>query len=371
MSSLMVKVIRIDQVVPHPNADRMELAHIGGWQCCTGKGQFRTGDLAIYIPPDAVLPKEFAEQIGVAQYLGNGNRVKTVRLRKEVSQGILIPSNGHREGEDVAEVYGITKWEPPVSPFSGGMQRKFSKKHTPYFPRYTDIENFNYFNTALGDDEEVTITEKLHGTNFRYGIVKGENPYPWYRFLYHRIRDGFGMSCDRLVLEGVEKYVGSHNVVLQEQAGNLYWQAANEQFKFLGSAIPHHLVFFGEIVGPSIQKGYDYGYSGNGFGVYLFDIYDSRTQEYLGVSEFLQTCHGLNLPTVPVLFRGSWGKAKQCLADFRDGKTHTPGAKHIREGCVIRPDVERQAPGLGRVILKAISPDYLIKQDKEGGTDFH
>src|SRR6478672_11878081 len=109
----------------HPNADALELAQVGLYRAVVAKGAFRTGDHAIYIPEQSVLPPELIEEIGLTGRLAGPakDRVKAIRLRGELSQGIVcLPKalNGadlaaaHASGEDFAERLGVTKWVPPV-----------------------------------------------------------------------------------------------------------------------------------------------------------------------------------------------------------------------------------------------------------------
>ncbi len=82
--------LKIDSVGPHPNADRLELARVRGWQTVVRKGMWTEGDECVYVPVHAVLPLELSDKLGVTQYLSKG-RVRAARLRGEVSYGILMP----------------------------------------------------------------------------------------------------------------------------------------------------------------------------------------------------------------------------------------------------------------------------------------
>jgi RNA ligase (TIGR02306 family) len=96
MSSLLVETRVIDQILPHPNADRLELAHIAGWQAIVPKGEYVAGEVVIYIPPDVVIPRDLAGRIGVTNYLveradESGDHVlvtKQIKLRGEPSYGL-------------------------------------------------------------------------------------------------------------------------------------------------------------------------------------------------------------------------------------------------------------------------------------------
>src|SRR5436189_2833731 len=119
MSSLIVEVCRIQAVMPHSNADALELAHIKGWQCVVPKGRFTAGQLIVYIPIDSVLPLALSERLGITRYLSNG-RVRCARLRGEPSFGVVMDAEaGLAEGEDVALRHGITKFIPPLKISSG------------------------------------------------------------------------------------------------------------------------------------------------------------------------------------------------------------------------------------------------------------
>lgn len=107
-------IAEINDIKPHPNADKLELAYIKGWQCIVGKGEFKVGDKVLYIQPDAVIyetmlhptvnagvfSEEDAAKItgsltnkwteGVRRYLAKNGRVKIVTLRGELSNGLIV-----------------------------------------------------------------------------------------------------------------------------------------------------------------------------------------------------------------------------------------------------------------------------------------
>src|SRR5688500_15004179 len=170
MSSLIVEVCRVERVLPHPNADLLELAHIKGWQCVVPRGKYAAGDLVTYVPIDSVLPEPLSERLGVTKYLSNG-RVRCAKLRGEPSFGLIMDREdpAWSEGADVKDVYGITKYVPPLKPSAGDA----APAH-PLFESYTDVENLRNFPSVIADGEDVVVTEKVHGTNCRVGVVEGE-----------------------------------------------------------------------------------------------------------------------------------------------------------------------------------------------------
>src|SRR3972149_2634963 len=112
MSSLVVKVYEIEEIRAHPNADRLDIAVVGGWQCVVGKDTYRAGDKVVYFPPDTLIPRALANQCGVTQYLSfhkdepDMGRIRCTKLRGEPSFGLVLAINDLPIGADVAEVYG-------------------------------------------------------------------------------------------------------------------------------------------------------------------------------------------------------------------------------------------------------------------------
>lgn len=172
MSKLIVEVTPVLEIQNHPNADRLDILRVKGWQVIAsklpdGSSRYKVGDLVIYIPPDAVLTPELAEKLEVTNYCSTvknpitggikGYKVKGIRLRGEPSYGLLMANDGHSEGDDVSEVFNITKWEPPPSHSEDG-----APLH-PLFHRYSDPEHYQNYPDTFPEGTRVVITEKIHG----------------------------------------------------------------------------------------------------------------------------------------------------------------------------------------------------------------
>src|SRR3990167_5044086 len=181
MSSLKVEIIQPDAILPHSNADRLEIAQVKGWQCVVPKGEITVGTWCVYFPIDSILPETIEAKLfgSEAKIKLSNHRIKTVKIRGVVSQGLLVNyrdlfnANDVFLGDDVTKILGVTKYEPPVEiQFKGQQTRK--KQGNPNFSKYTEIENYKNFPNLFQTGDSVWVLEKIHGTNFRAGWVKCE-----------------------------------------------------------------------------------------------------------------------------------------------------------------------------------------------------
>lgn len=335
MSTLIVEVCKIEKVLPHTNADALDLAQIKGWQCVISKGRYAPGDLVIYIPIDAMIPVEHSDRWGITKYLSNG-RVRCARLRGEPSFGVIVERDNPswEEGRDVKDCYGITKYIPPVKISAGD----FEPSH-PLFGEYTDVENLRNFPNIFTEGEEVSVSEKIHGTSCRLGFIEGE----WM---------AGSMSVRRRRPDDL--------------SGSIYWQpmglpGVQELLAFLGET-HRQVILYGEVFGSKVQS-LNYGVTGAS-GFRAFDLLADG--KYLDPEEFAALCVRFGVPAVPVLYRGPY--ALETIKALSEGTT-TLGADHIREGVVVRPVRERTDPKVGRVCLKYIGDPYLFAKNVSDSND--
>ncbi|WP_067541447.1 RNA ligase (ATP) [Nocardia crassostreae] len=362
MSTLQVAVERLT-VHPHTNADRLELAQVGLYRAVVAKGQFTTGDFAIYIPEQAVLPEALIEELGLTGKLAGSqkNRVKIVRLRGEISQGIVaLPAAladvdlaaAEADRTDFAELLGITKWAPPVPVAMSGQVES-----APDLIRWIDVENIKRYPDIFEPGEAVVATEKIHGT----------------ACLMTYLRDG-----DQVLVSS--KGLGGQSLALTPTDGNLYWRAIRqfglvEAARKLSEALGLTRVgFFGEVFGAGVQD-LHYGAAAahdETLGFALFDVVVDPAPEpvrWLAHAEIGTVLGdlGITVPRVPVLYEGPYD-AELLLALAEGKETVSGSAANIREGLVVRPVVEPQSPILGgRAIGKIVSNAYLLR---DGGTEY-
>lgn len=338
MSSLIVPIAEIDAIKAHPNADRLEIAVIKGWQVIVGKGTYQPGDSVVYVPPDAVVPVEWSDRWDVTKYLSKG-RVRCAKLRGEPSFGFTV-STDHLPfplpvGENVADFFGITKYEPPFKPST----EDAAPEH-PLFSKYTDIENLRHFPDVLQAGEEVVATEKIHGGNVRIGAIDGEIMAGSHRLRRKRPDDlASSLYWFPLTLPGVESLLTA-----------------------LG-ADHKQVILYGEVYGrvQSLHYGIE-----NGVAFRAFDLLVDG--KYLDWDTLVALCGHHGVPTVPVVYQGPFS-LDQVKADS-EGKTLV-GGTHYREGVVVHPVIERHDERVGRVILKYVSDTYLLggKDEQDGTVD--
>ena len=340
------------RVAPHPNADRLELAVVGGFRSVIAKGSYVDGDLAAYIPEGAVCPDWLIADLGLEGRLAGKkrNRVKAVRLRGVLSQGLVYPVRDGRirdqsvaEGDEVTALLELVKYEPPI-PIA--MQGEVAPAHSATL--HYDIENFKKYPHEFQEGEPVVVTEKLHGTWCCLGWHPGPGP----------IVTSKGMSDKGLRLK-----------LNDANQNNLYvrtWraqEAAVEQARARLASAGEPFYILGEVYGRGVQD-LHYGEPNPAFAVFDAHIGQPGQGRYLSQDELEQHLADL-FPLVPVLHRGPFSEAM--LNDCTDGATALGGG-HLREGVVVRPVVERDSSEFGRVILKSVSGDYLTRK---GGTEFN
>lgn len=364
MSTFKIEIVRIDSVMPHPNADRLDLLRIKDWQCVSSKGNFQQGDLAVYFPIDSLLPSNIEDVIfgKDAKVRLTNSRVRTIKLRGAISQGLAVKPEtvglfgGWKVGADVTSELKVTKYDPPVKLSSASNPNAASKKQTnPHFRKFTSIENAKNYPDVFNDVDEVVVTEKIHGTNFRCGWVPFHADTFWKKL---KQLTGFAPEYDFVY--------GSHNVQLQSKMlysgfydKNVYAEAVLKYS--LRGVLRKGEVVYGEIYGDGIQKGYSYGCNPGERKLVLFDV--MMDGQYLDPVAFKKWAEARQLPTVPQLYVGYFNKEK--ILSLRDGASVLDPSQKVREGCVVR-SIKEEMSYIGRKMLKFISDEYLLKnQDNE------
>lgn len=380
-STYKVPLTKIVSIENHPNADRLEIATVYGFQVITKKDQYKVGDQVIYVPIDSILPQNLEDFLFPAdsKVKLNKHRVKQIRLRKIASQGMLISP------DDIKAVYGffpnavedeyqellnITKYEPPAPKFQSEMGAPGSRKpkamENPLFHKYNGLDNIKWFPTLFKEGELVVMQEKIHGSNARAAKLPYSANTIWkkIKLLFARLR---GKTV------AFEFCYGSNNVQLQERRNYTGYYGEDiygKVFKSidLESKLKDGETVFGEIYGSGIQKDYSYGCEE---GVHKFIVFDvkvlneDKTQRWLSPDEVIAFTKERGLDMVPEIYRGPF--SMELAKEKTVGDSKLAPTQKVREGVVVKA-VEGYSDERGNnKALKVISEAYLDGDQ----TDFH
>jgi RNA ligase (TIGR02306 family) len=325
----------VKEIRPIVGADAIEVVRINNWDVVSKKAEYKAGDFCIYCEIDSFLPiKEEFEFLRKTSYKkmsdgSEGFRLKTIRLRGQLSQGLLLPISvlpidmEITEGEDVTEMLGIFKYEPPIpAELQGKVKGMF-----PSFIRKTDeerIQNLSseYENIRLSG-KAFYVTEKLDGSSATF---------------YYK--DGVFGVCSR-------------NLELLETEGNSFWKVARElNLEESLSKLGYNVCVQGEIIGEGIQGN---PYKIKGQTVKFFNAFNIDEQKNIPFTKFLMLMEDLGLKTVPILdYEFVLPKSIDELLLFAEDKSQLNG-NFDREGVVIRA-YDR------KISFKVISNKFLLNE---------
>jgi RNA ligase (TIGR02306 family) len=278
----LARIVKVDNIIKHPNADTLDILTIGGWKVVAKSGLHQENDHVIYLEIDSFVPTSLApfltkEGKQPKEFEGvKGEVLKSIRLRGQISQGMVIPirdtplANTLLElGQDVSDLLGIKKYEKPLPASLAGNIRC----HFPSVVPKTDAERIQNLSTELdfwkNTNLKFYVTEKLDGTSF---------------------------SCMKL---HEDIHVCSRNFSLYETAENTYWQIFRKyDLENVLKSVPSNLAIQGEIIGPGIQEN-QYGLSKQE--LYVFSVYDIDNNRYYSYQEMESFCNTYNLNRVPLV----------------------------------------------------------------------
>jgi RNA ligase (TIGR02306 family) len=338
----------VNNVEPIPGADAIERIRVLGWWVVAKKGEHRPGDKLVYCEIDSLLPErpEF-EFLRASSFkparddLPAGFRIKTVKLRGQVSQGIcfplsILPPGGPTdEGADVTVLLDIRKWEAPMPSGMGGR----TKGGFPGFLPKTDETRVQVLEALLRRHQGKTfyVTEKLDGSSFT-------------AFL----RDGiFGICSRNLWMDETDE-----TNLLARVARRLKLE---EKLRDLRERRGHDVAIQAELIGPGIQKN-KYELKEATLGV--FNVLDASAFRLLDHPESLEAIRRLELEPVPQLGKLVLKHSIDELVALAEGPS-VLNPKAQREGIVLRPLVEEHDEDVGgRLSFKVINPKFLLKYDE-------
>lgn len=325
----------IHNLRPHPNADRLELGTVLGYQVVVGKGSFQEGDPVVFIEEGSILPEgpEWSEFLRKENF-----RVKACKLRGQLSQGLVQPISilhpalqdrlrdpaflAAKTGIPVHNQIGVKLYVPPASKITNGQA---SGLFPTYVPK-TDELRLQSYPKALDEMQGLSyfITTKYDGMSGTFIKIGG-----------------------KLV-------ICSRNYQLNQSVDSPFLRVAESLD--LKERIPEGYAVQGEVCGPNIQ--------GNKLELdrikfFAFQVRAvGEVNRYLDFAEFMEFCSTHGIPTVPVVEYGE--DFSYTLEDLLEmSKGYYPNTTRHQEGIVVRPQQETWSPALqGRLSFKVISPDY-------------
>jgi RNA ligase (TIGR02306 family) len=391
MTRKLATIQRIKQLVPISGADRIEIAIINGWQVVVKKGDHKEGELIVYLEIDSFVPTAVApfltkEGYPPSVYEGvQGERLKTIKLRKQLSQGLVLPLasvkpyltaelDEFEEGDDLTPALGVLKWEKAEKPVQGRNPGSSIAKRFPAFIPKTDQERIQNYGAMVERalDEEFEVTMKKDGSSMTVFRVMPSSPY---------YEDAKGMYAVRKTLwqRIVDKVVGvfnkpvnkpvygicSRNVLLNLEGDSNFHVAAQDLLTLLRYEAEYgegkdSLALQGEVVAPDIQGNYE---KVSEVEFHLFDVFNIDEQKYKGAVVRQEGAERLGIKHATVVAQG---KLRDILGmkegddvvkkvlDFASGPGDNPGV--MREGLVFK--------ALNRDFsFKGISNEYLLHKE--------
>jgi len=335
----LASIVKVNNIYPIEDADKIVLVEINGWKCIAKKDEFNIGDLAIYFSIDSI-PDMLDPNTSFIK--DKGGRIKTIKMRGVISQGLLAPLSwlvsrgfdiyGIKEDDDVTMQMGVTKYiHPEELGQYDGSNVSSSKKFPPYVPKTDEprIQDKPKFFENL-KDRRIVITRKEDGSSCTFIFNNGK----------------FEM-CSR-------------NFVLEENSD------ASKMYAFINNKFDIekkmtdcklNIAIQGEMIGPKIN--------GNRlnlaeFDFRVFNVYNIDKQKYMLHSDICNICTMLGLHMVPEIYNGEANKLELSVDYFLNlaqQQEYTKGK--LAEGIVIKTDDE-----LGpRISFKVISNGYLLKHN--------
>ena len=331
----------ISELRPIEGADKIELAIVDGWQVVVAKDvEHMVGDKVVYCEIDSFLPiRDEFEFLRKSSYKKMGEqegfRLKTIKLRGQVSQGLILPISivpvtqfatavNLPEGMDVTEMLGIVKYEPPIpAELAGKVKGGF-----PSFLSKTDEERVQNLVKEYGEwkftsKHQFYVTEKLDGSSATYYV-----------------NDGVFGVCSR-------------NLELLETEGNTFWKVARElDLENKMRSLNMNVCFQGELIGEGIQGN---PYKIKGQTVKFFNVFDIDQHQRVSLGTFLKIMDDLDLDFVPFIdVKLLLPNTVEDMLKFAEGKSKLNNDVE-REGVVVRSmDTS--------ISFKAISNKFLLEE---------
>lgn len=379
MTRKLASIQVVKELVAIKGADRIELALILGWQVVVQKGVHSVGDLVVWYEIDSWLPAEDARYASFEERFSNwgdkrGMRLKTIKLRKQLSQGLIMPLGVFPEltfelysvGQDVTELLKIEKWEAIEK--APGMHVPGSSigKRFPAFIRKTDQERIQNIGEMVARtmDDEYEVTVKKDGSSMTvFRVDPSSRFYEDAKALtatkltwFQRLKVWFKRAPAEAVYG-----ICSRNVLLPLEGNSNFHKAAAGPLAVLRAHKGISIAIQGEVVAPDIQENYE---KVAGVEFHMFDLFGIETQAYAlpYVRQCFAETNGLSHATLITkgatlqnILGGATDDVVKSLLTYASGKGDNEGV--MREGVVFKALTRDFS-------FKAVSNEYLLATGK-------
>lgn len=366
----LASIQKINRIEPIQNADSIEKVTVLGWELVTKKGEFKVGDLCVYCEIDSILPdKPEFEFLRERKF-----RIKTIKLRGQISQGICFPitilpeKTKISEGIDVTEILGVKKWEPCQDELKCAKQTgkiMYPKWMPQWLQRMVHNLKFvrNYYRQNSGQKSFPSLIPKTDETRVQVlqpllTKYKGEKCY-----ITEKV-DGSSITIYQI---NGKFGVCSRNIDLKRDETDRFWKTAlkydleNKFKKIFGN---ENIALQGELLGEGVQ-GNKYKLTGNQ--ILFFNVFFIKKYNYGNLNDLLHICGELGILSVPIVdFNYTLTDSIPDLVELSKGKS-VLNSEVLREGIVIRPLKEIQDNELhcqlvrNRISFKSVNPEFLLK----------
>jgi RNA ligase (TIGR02306 family) len=358
VSRTLASIQKIESLTPIDGADNIEVARCLGWNVVVRKGEFNVGDPIVYFEIDSLLPSsnpyfDFlasrgTKKVDVGGKIHEGYRLRTIRLRGQISQGLVAPlsllpetaweQDGGKSpwniGDDVTDLLGIVKYEPDLSKMGDGISGKVKGLFPSFIPKTdeTRIQSMPALLDRLKHAGPIYVTEKLDGTSCTVFF-----------------RDGEVNVCSRNL-----------NMLPDEENKQIHWKAVKACGLDEKATLRGDWAFQGEVMGGKVQ--------GNKLGLatnfYLYSIYSIRSGKYLSAESLRWVADRFQIPMVPILM---WNESDfpSTVDEWVDYATRKSvlNPQQWAEGVVVRPMQETYEHLLGNHLsFKVLNNSWLLEE---------
>ncbi len=355
---------KIEKIEKHIDADNLSIATVlGDYPVVIKTDQYKVSDMVGYFAIDTVVPDveefyflcpkkyiKFEDDYGVVQQRQDGMKyelgqvpekyrvIRAKRIRGVYSQGMLVDLKlFHNVGDSIVEEFGLKKVVEEEEENLPGLKktRGTNAEKAPSgwsIPHY-DIDGIRKYIACLREDEEIVLTEKLHGSNAAFSH------------------------------DGERLWVKSRNYYKKMDPEDMWWDIALRYDLEKKLSFFPNLVFFGEVYGQIKGFRYDTVIADGRLltKIRFFDVYDVRKGRYLDYNDRIKAIARADLEAVPQLYFGKW-QGKELMYPFAEGPSML-NPKHVREGWVLNTRYERYEERLqSRMQVKLVGEGYNLQK---------